>query len=224
MFLNNIQTLYFIEQRKANEAAEQRCHSFPNALDVSGYLWKIQVFTSLGLMKPALFFLFLFTTLIACNSDKKSSGRFHAIDFSYFDISPEAFSLRVTQQDSVFVKQYFSSNSEGQLKDSSVYLGLLKGGIKQQFDSLMAVINFSKLDSLYETGHNDGVEYRLYIEGNTINTQFYIHSIRPPKELESLKNLFLKMKRSLEFVPVDTTISFRVNPPQPPPIKQSPSR
>src|SRR5215203_621357 len=170
-------------------------------------------------MNPALYFVLLFTLLTACNSDKKSRKEFKAIDFSYFDISQEAFSLRVTKQDSVFVKQYFSSDSKGQLKDSIIYLGLLKGNIKQQFDSLIITIDFNKLDSVYETGHIDGAEYRLYIESDTITKRLYIHSMRPAKELESLKDLFIKMKGGLSFVPIGITINFRVNPPEPPPLQ-----
>ena len=173
-------------------------------------------------MKPSFFFLSLFTLLTACKSDNTSTLQFKAIDFSYFDISPEAFSLRVTRRDSVFVIQYFSS--EGQLKDSITYFSFLKGDIKQKFDSLIAVIDFSKLDTVYETGHIDGDEYRLYFEGHTITKQLYVHSMRPPKELEYLKNLFLQMKRRLSFVPVDTTIYFRANPPEPPPNKGDSSR
>jgi hypothetical protein len=162
--------------------------------------------------------------LASCNSGEKRNRQFKAIDFSYFDISPEAFSLRVTQQDLVFIKQYFSSDSEGHLKDNLTYLGLLKGDIKQRFDSLIAVVDFDKLDSVYESGHIDGDEYRLYIEGDKITKQLYVHRMKPPKELESLKNMFIKMKSSLALVPFDTTINFRVNPPEPPPIKQTSSR
>jgi hypothetical protein len=170
-------------------------------------------------MNPTLYFVFLFTLLTACNSDKERRKDFKAIDFSYFDISPEAFSLKVTKQDSVFVKQYFSSHSERQLKDSITYLGFLNGNIKQQFDSLVSIIDFDKLDSVYETADIDGNEYRLYIEGDTTTKRLYIHSKRPPMELEALKDLFIKMKKDLAFVPVDTTINFRVNPPEPPPLR-----
>jgi len=95
----------------------------------------------------------------------------------------------------------------------------LKGNIKQQFDRLIITIEFNKLDSVYETGHIDGAEYRLYIESDTITKRLYIHSMRPPKELESLKDLFIKMKGGLSFVPIGITINFRVNPPEPPPLQ-----
>jgi len=85
-------------------------------------------------------------------------------------------------------------------------------------------MEFSKLDTVYETGNIDGDEYRVYFEGDTLTKQIYVHSTRPPKELESLKNLFIRMKRRLAFVPVDTMINFRANPPETPPHKGDSSR
>lgn len=175
-------------------------------------------------MKQGLFFLSVFIWVTACNSDNKSMRQFNAIDFSYFDASPEAFFLRVTREDSVFVQQYFSSDSEGHLKDRKTYFSILKGDIKQQFDSLINVIDISRLNTVYETGHIDGDEYRLYFEGNTMTKQLYVHSMRPPKELEYLKKLFLQMKGSLAFVPLDTIINFRTNLPQTPPLVGDSSR
>ena len=96
---------------------------------------------------------------------------------------------------------------------------MLNGDLKQRFDSLIAVVDFDKLDSVYESGDIDGNEYRLYIGDETIIKQFYVHSMKPPKELESFKNLFIKMKGGLPFVPVDTLINFQVNPPESPTLR-----
>src|ERR1035437_10604688 len=93
-------------------------------------------------------YLFLLLLLTSCTSNNEKTQPFNSIDFSYFDISPEAFSLRITRHDSVFLKQYFSANNVTHLKDSITYVSLLKGDIKEQFDNLIAIVNFSKLDSV----------------------------------------------------------------------------
>jgi hypothetical protein len=159
------------------------------------------------LMRLIALFIFL-SVLTACNFDKKTELHFKSIDFSYFDISPLSFTLRIDNQDSVFLKQNFAHDS-GLTNDTS-YKAVIIGGLKQQLDSLIAVINFSKLDSVYETRHIDGYEYLLYIEGDTLKKQFKVHSMNPPKELEALKELFLKIRMS--FLPGDTTTHHPLNP------------
>ncbi|MEO6454066.1 MAG: hypothetical protein ABIN97_08345 [Ginsengibacter sp.] len=160
-------------------------------------------------MIRTLLFLFLCITLASCNSDKKSRQNFKTIDFSYFDISPLSFSLRVNDIDSIILRQDFANDTFQTLKNDTTYHALLIGKLKQQFDSLMAVINFSKLDSVYETGHLDGDEYKLYIDKDTLKRQVYVHSMTPPKELEALKELFLEIRRS--FLPMDTATHLTVN-------------
>ncbi len=147
--------------------------------------------------------LIIFSSLIltGCNSDKKPKSYFNFISFSYFDISPLSFTLNIYNQDSVFLTQNFSPD-KGLSKDK-IYKTALIGKWKQQLDSLIAIINFSKLDSVYETGHLDGDEYRLEIESETGKRHFKVHSMNPPKELEAIKELFLNIR--LSFLPLDTT-------------------
>ncbi len=152
-------------------------------------------------MRPIALFVFLSLALTTCNSHNKSRPYFKSIDFYYFDISPLSFTLKIHNQDSVFLSQNFSP--EKSLSNDTTYKALLTGKLKQQLDSLMAVINFDKLDSVYETGHLDGDEYKLEIEGDTVRKYFKVHSMSPPKELEALKELFLKIR--MDFLPFDTT-------------------
>ena len=87
-------------------------------------------------MRLTAFFLLLSLALTACNSDKKSQPHFKLIDFSYFNISPLSFTIRVSNQDSVFLKQDFAPDKG--LKNKTTYEAVLTGGLKQQLDSLMA--------------------------------------------------------------------------------------
>lgn len=151
-------------------------------------------------MKLIVFFLFI-STLIACQNDKKTQLYFKSINFSYFDISPLSFTLKIYNQDSIFLEQKFSP--EENLKSKTIYKGMLTRKLKQQLDSLMTVINFDKLDSVYETGHLDGDEYKLDIEDFTGKRHFRVHSLTPPTELEALKQLFLNIR--MIFLPLDTT-------------------
>ncbi len=160
-------------------------------------------------MRLIPFFSFLLV-LTACTSDKKTTLRLNSIDFSYFDISPLSFTLKIDNQDSIFLKQHFAPDNG--LLNETTYKAVLIGGLKQQLDSLMAVINFSKLDSVYETHHIDGDEYYLYIEGDNFKKQFKVHSMNPPKELEAFKGLFLKVRKS--FLPVDSTTHLSLTPPK----------
>ena len=145
--------------------------------------------------------IFFFLILTGCNSDKKPKSYFSSINFSYFDISPLSFTLNIHNQDSVFLKQSFSPDKS--LSNDKIYKTALTGKWKQHLDSLMAVIDFNKLDSVYETGHLDGDEYRLEIESDTAKRQFRVHSMNPPKELEAIKELFLNIRLSI--LPLDTT-------------------
>ena len=154
-----------------------------------------------AMMRPIALFVFLSLALTACNSDDKGRPYFKSIDFSYFDISPLSFTLKIHNQDSVFLKQNFSP--EKILRNDTTYKAVLTVKLKQQLDSLMAVVNFDKLDSAYETSHLDGDEYKLQIEVGTVRKYFRVYSMSPPKELEALKELFLKIR--ISFLPFDTT-------------------
>lgn len=161
-------------------------------------------------MRLIALLIFLTSVLMDCSSDKKTRPHFNSIDFSYFDMSGLFFTLKIANQDSVFLKQNVAPDNI--LRNDTTYKAVLTEGLKQQLDSLMTVINFGKLDSVYETGHIDGDEYRLHIEGDTMKKQFKVHSISPPRELEGLKKLFLKIRMSL--LPVDTTTLLPENPPK----------
>lgn len=160
-------------------------------------------------MRLIAFFVFL-SVLAACNSEMKTRPHFNSIEFSYFDISPLSFTVRIQNQDSVFLKQNFAPNKR--LINDTSYKAVLTPRLKQQLDSLMAIVNFSELDTVYETGHTDGDVYRLYIEGETLKRQFKVHSISPPQELETLKELFLNIRMS--FLPIDTTTQLSLNLPK----------
>ena len=165
-------------------------------------------------MKRTLFAFASFSLLVACNIDKRKSTPFREIDFFFFNNSPEAFSLKLIGQDSIFLKQFVSSGSKKGLKDDIIYFGRLNGKLKQQIDSLANTIDLGKLDSIYETDQIDGDEYKLYFESDKVAKQISVHSRTPPTELEILKTLFIKVKFDVSFIPVDTIINFRVSPPK----------
>lgn len=161
-------------------------------------------------MRLITLFVFLSSALLSCSSGKKTKSHFKSIEFSYFDISPLSFTLRIRNQDSVFLRQNFSPDKR--LGNDTTYEILLTGRLKQQLDSLIDAINFSKLHPIYETGHIDGDEYELNIEADTEMRHFKVHSMSPPKELEAVKELFLKIR--LSFLPVDTTTHLPLNLPE----------
>ena len=161
-------------------------------------------------MRLTAFCFLLSLTLTACDSDKQSRPGFKSIKFSYFDMSPQSFTIKIINQDTFFLNQDFAADNG--LKSKTTHDAVLTGALKKQLDSLMAVINFTRLDSVYETGHIDGEEYSLYIEGGTSKKQFKVHSTNPPKELEVLKELFLKIR--LSFFSVDPTTHIPLNAPK----------
>jgi hypothetical protein len=154
-------------------------------------------------MNRSIYLFLLSITLIGCNADSTTRNQIKAIDFFYYNSSPEAFSLKVTQTDSVFLKQYFN--------DTTTYFALLNKPLKQQYYSLIDATYFNKLDTVYESGDIDGEEYSFWIKQGAITKQLYVHSMKSPKKLDSLKNLFMKMKSSLSFAPLKSTIDFKEN-------------
>lgn len=157
-------------------------------------------------MRLIVFFVFLSLAVTSChtyNSEQKSKVYFKAIDFSYFDMTPFSFTLKIHNQDSFFLKEVNKNTSKAKLT----------GRWKQQLDSLMDVINFDKLDSVYRDGYIDGVGYTLDIESDTVKKHFWVHSMSRPKELEALKKLFLEIR--MNFLPPDTTLHLSSSSPKP---------
>ena len=159
------------------------------------------------------------------NSQKKDSKHqdvFKSFDFSYNDVFSTCYSIKFTQSDTVFIKQYFSASSDT-VKGNTTYYALLPNADRAKFDSLIKRIKFSIFDTLYYQDYSDGIDYQFYYDNDTIQKRIRIHSNNAPEKLIDLKDWIVNAKQSLRLYRLDTAIGFEsakffLPPTIPPPI------
>ena len=156
-------------------------------------------------MKPLYAFIFACLFFSCCKPTPKPA--FTAFDFSYDAVFSESFSIKFTQGDTVFVNQRFTRS--GDLKRNATYYSLLNGQDRNEVDSFVNSIDFSKFKDRYDEPYmQDGTEYQFYIEKDTMRRTIYGLGDSVPPQLSSFANWLASLKSKLKLTPIDTTIDF----------------
>ena len=170
--------------------------------------------------------LFYFATwlLTSCDSSKKPvrQDSYQSIDFTYNDVFSTCFSIKYSQSDTAYIRQYFVSSFSDKLKSETSYFTLLSKEDRIILDSFINVIPFHSYDTSYYEDYQDGIDYQFYIQKDTINKRIRIHSDSVPSVLTDFKNWILERKEQYQLHQVDTIIHFEsakyvVPPPASPP-------
>lgn len=162
---------------------------------------------------------------IGCNKKIEKEISFDSFDFSYTGTFTESFSIKFTQNDSVYIRQHWTSNdindSITEPKSNVDYVALLNKKERKELINYISKINFQKFDSTYYEDYTDGDYYKLNIKKGNLNKTISVHSYQDPTELDSLSNWIVRIKENLKLKRNNKKVNFKsvknFLPPEPSP-------
>ncbi len=165
--------------------------------------------------------ILIFTFFLSCNKNN-----YDEFEFSYGNIFETDFSIKFTQNDSIYLRENWSLNDINDdipyPKSKTNYIAILTRKQKEKLNTFLNKIDFKKLDTAYFERYEDGEHYMLYFKKNDFEKTIYVHSHHSPKELDSLANWIVDVKRNLKLKKTNKVLEFKSKfysiPPPPPPI------
>ena len=160
-------------------------------------------------MKIFILLIIFCVTIISCENSTQieKAKTFNQFDFSYNNFFTTCFSIKFTQDDTVFIQQHFASFSDT-LKSDKTYFAILNNSEKQTLDSFINKMNFAVYDTSYYQSYEDGDYYQFFISNDTIQKTIFVHSDSIPKELKAFGYWIVATKQKLKHFPIDTTVVF----------------
>ncbi|ANI88004.1 hypothetical protein A9P82_00915 [Arachidicoccus ginsenosidimutans] len=143
---------------------------------------------------------------MSCKKNKKPL--FDMFEFSFDGYGTSAFSLKFTQSDTIFIKEYFSYYNYDTSKNNKTYFALLSNNQRKTLDSFINKTDFQKFDSSYDEQYTDGIMYRFYFQKDSVQKIINVRSHHVPKELDTLYKWIYFTKGSLPLHQIDSTIIF----------------
>jgi hypothetical protein len=157
--------------------------------------------------KRAKVWSFIALWIIAGCRPAAKSPAFDVLDFSYFLVKEDGFSIRFGRSDTVLLRQYESPDKKNGLEAGICYWGLASSRQRYQLDSLLQNVDmnrYSKLDSEIVDIDRFGFVLRKNAERRSLN----IVAINPPKDLEALKRWMIEAKTKIKFSRIDSLLYF----------------
>ena len=161
-----------------------------------------------------LFFLII-TALIChgCNSLMTHISSFEEFEFSYTNTFGDSYTIKFTEGDTVYVARYFPY-------PYSNFIGVIPSYERKKIDSLISLINFNKLDTMYYQDYEDGVGYQFYVKNDSLAKTILVHSDIVPNNLKQVANWIVNAKRNWRLLPIDSIFEMKnidfFKPPIPP--------
>lgn len=178
-------------------------------------------------MKKSFIIIIISLVLLSCTQKERP---FDTLDFTIGGTFSEIYSLRLTQNDTVFVHQRWIgrrfNDSVSKLKEKTDYYGILDNQEKLKLITYIEKINLFKYKSEYIEDYLDGGEYVIAINKGSENKIILVHSHKAPKEIDSIAMWLNNIKHKLKLVETKKQIEFTASglvfppPPPPPPIKR----
>jgi hypothetical protein len=121
-------------------------------------------------------------TLTSCENPKPIDKKimFNQFDFSYNDFFSTCFSIKFTQDDTVFIRQHWSSAFSDSLKSNKNYRAILSDLERETLDSFLIKMKFATYDTSYYESFQDGHYYEFYINKDTLQKIIFVHSVLTP--------------------------------------------
>ncbi|GAA6765131.1 hypothetical protein AAFH68_10650 [Flavobacterium sp. CGRL1] len=181
-------------------------------------------------MKTKFALIILIVSLLSCSKKEESDNQFKYFDFSYNDTFESCFSIKVTPNDSVYIREHWNSyyiwDSTHIPKQKTNYIAAMSKTDRKHLSHLISQTQLKKYDSIYDEDFTDGRTYILYINKDSIQKSIYVHSYKNnvPKELDSLEKWIYNWKKKAKLIKTDKNLTFKSSkyilpPPPPPPIK-----
>lgn len=172
-------------------------------------------------MKQKIFIIFISIFLISCSEKEKD---FDSFEYSYGGTFSTLFSIKFTDNDTVFMREHWNSGryENGKFpKAKTNYFALLTIQQRNELSSILKKINFKKIDSEYFENYSDGSAFQLIIRKENFEKKVFVHSHKIPKELDSLASWINYTKINLKLTEINRELEFRsiegILPPPPPP-------
>ena len=150
-----------------------------------------------------IYFIFGLLCLTSINCKNKLHAKtqkyFDVFELSQFDARPTNYEIQIVFPDSFYLRDFFQQDSVKFKKRKDFYYALLTTEDILKVDSMISRIDFTKMDTSYSNGHNDGEEHYLHIEKDTLKKDIYFQNHDLPKELNNLKVWILETKNRLNF-------------------------
>ena len=173
-------------------------------------------------MKLRIIIILSLTLLISCT---KKESCFDSIEYSFGGTFSTVFSLKFTDNDSVFLREHWNNGNIVYPKAGINYFAIINESEKNELTSLIKKIDFRKIDSEYYENYLDGNTFQIIIRKGKFEKKVLVHSHKIPKELKSLSDWINNTKQNLKLTKTNKNLSFKsafgiLPPPPPPPIEK----
>ena len=164
-----------------------------------------------------LFFLLL---LYSCHHNS-NKNLFKEFDFTYSGFKSTYFSIKFTDEDTVFVAEYPSPLFADSPMIAKNYFAIISPDDRQKINNFLSAINFAKYDTSYYESYKDGHEYKYYISNDSTTKSIYIHSYTEPKELRTFADFIVSLKKKSRLSLLNSKVDYKSHrnfyPPEVPP-------
>jgi hypothetical protein len=154
-----------------------------------------------------------FIPVVSCRSAESSARPYKDFEFYYAGTFSQVFSIRFTQGDTVYLRQYFASNhylKGNLLKAHTSYVSTLTPEVRNKLDSSIRHIDFEQYDtSYYDDNLQDGTDYGFYIETDSLSKAIHIYGDDAPNELLYFGRSIVETKNNLPLVKINTPVTFK---------------
>ena len=173
-------------------------------------------------MKLKLIILLSLALLISCSKKEKD---FDSFEYTYSGTFSTVFSLKITDKDSVFLREHWNNGNIEYPKSETNYFAIINEKQRTELTKLIRKIDFRKINSEYYENYLDGSAFQIFIRKGKFEKRVLVHSYKIPKELESLSDWLNNTKQNLKLTKTSKNLKFIsadgiLPPPPPPPIEK----
>ncbi|WP_068844737.1 hypothetical protein [Flavobacterium chilense] len=176
-------------------------------------------------MKKTTIPILLSLLLLNCTKNEKT---FDSLEYSYGGTFSELYSLKFTDNDTVYIYQEWIVKDFGDSisdpKSKTQYYGIINPEEKLKLYNYIEKVNLFKYKSEYYENYLDGSCYAIAIKKDTKSKTIFAHSHETPKEIDSIARWINKIKKNLILKETKKHLIYKTSesvfPPPPPPLIQ----
>lgn len=179
-------------------------------------------------MKKYFVIIIISFLLLSCS---KKQDVFDSLEYSYGGTFSELYSLKFTNNDTVYVYQEWTGrnfdDSISEPKEKTQYYGIINSEEKLKLYNYIEKVNLFKYKSEYYEHYLDGSCYAIAIKKDNKSKTIFAHSHETPKEIDSISRWIKKIKKNLILKEIKKHLIYKTSdsvfppPPPPPPIQKS---
>lgn len=137
--------------------------------------------------KPFIKLFLIVISIYGCTNNHNDIDEFKYSYCNFFDTS---FSFKISNQDTILVKQNYHGNDID-------FRTIISPSDKEQINQWLIKYNFEKYDTSYVEYFEDGESHNFYLKNKNYSKSIHIHSENTPMDLKTLSKKMLVFKRKL---------------------------